>query len=67
MRTISDTVSVRLYHLDDGHDGGAAVTLMYGTLADAMALAAEQPAEVQAGLFIATENDVVAFLDLVEG
>ena len=30
-------------------------------------LAAEQPEEVQDGLFIATDNDVVAYLDLIEG
>ncbi len=66
MRTISDTVSVRLYHLDDGDDGGSAVTLFYGSLGEAMALAAGQPVDVQAGLYLATENDVVGFLDLVD-
>jgi hypothetical protein len=67
MRTISDTVSVRLYHLDDGDDGGSAVTLFYGKLGEAVALAARQPADLQAGLYLATENDVVAFLDFIEG
>lgn len=67
MRTISDSVSVRLYHLDDGDDGGAAATLFYGPLGEALALAAAQPVDLQAGLYLATENDVVAFLDLVEG
>ena len=66
MRTISDSASVRLYHLSDGDDGGGASTLFYGPLGEAMAIAHAQPAEVQAGLFLATENDVVAFLDLVE-
>jgi hypothetical protein len=32
-----------------------------------MRIAEQQPAEVQEGLFIATDNDVVAFLDLFEG
>ena len=67
MRTTSEEASVRLYHLDHDTEGGAAVTLMYGTLAEAMRLAAEQCEELQAGLFIATDNDVVAYLDLAEG
>ncbi|WP_294391805.1 hypothetical protein [uncultured Sphingomonas sp.] len=64
MRTVSDDVSVRLYHLDD--DSGAAATLIYGSLAEALHTAALQPEEVQAGLFIQTSNDVVAYLDLIE-
>ena len=28
-------------------------------------LAAEQPEDIQAALFIATDNDVVAYLDLI--
>jgi len=67
MRTVSDSVSVRLYHLADGDDGGGAATLFYGPLGEALAIAHAQPEEVQAGLFIATENDVVAFLDLEDG
>lgn len=67
MRTTSDSVSVRLYHLSDGHDGGGASTLFYGPLGEAMAIAAAQPEEVQEGLFLATDNDVVAYLDLIEG
>jgi hypothetical protein len=67
MRSTSDHVTVRLYHLDDASEGGAATTLLYGPLAEAMALAAVQPEEVQAGLFIATDNDVVSYLDLAEG
>jgi len=66
MRTVSDGVTVRLYHLSEA-DGGGADTLMYGSLADAMVLAAQQPEEVQMGLFLATDNDVVAYLDLIEG
>ena len=64
MRTVSEGTSVRLYHLDDE---GHAQTLMYGMLADALALARVQPEEVQDGLYLATENDVVAFLDLEAG
>jgi len=66
MRTISDSVSVRLYHVDDGDEGGAAVTLFYGPLGEALALAAGQPEEIQSGLYLQTENDVVAFLDLAD-
>lgn len=66
MRTTHDCASVRLYHLSDGPEGGAAQTLLYGTLAEALALAAQQPEEIQADLFIATDNDVVAYLDLVD-
>lgn len=67
MRTTYQSATVRLYHLSDGPDGGAAETLFYGPLSEAMAIAAAQPEEVQDGLFIATENDVVAWLDLAEG
>lgn len=65
MRTVSGEITVRLYHLSDAEDGGAQ-TLLYGSLADALILAARQPEEIQAGLFIATDNDVIAYLDLVE-
>jgi hypothetical protein len=65
MRTVSGSVTVRLYHLDEGE--GSATTLMYGTMAEALALARQQPAEVQDGLWLATDNDVVSFLDLEEG
>ena len=67
MRTTSETVSVRLYHLSDGNDVGGASTLFYGPLGEAMAIAAAQPEEVQEGLFLATDNDVVAYLDLLDG
>lgn len=65
MRTTFDSATVRLYHLSDAAEGGTAATLLYGPLAEALALAAQQPAEVQDGLFIATDNDVVAYLDLI--
>ncbi|PXW68489.1 hypothetical protein C7451_11780 [Blastomonas natatoria] len=67
MRSTSDQVSVRLYHLDGETEGGAASTLFYGPLSEALRLAELEPAEVQEGLFIATDNDVVAYLDLIEG
>lgn len=67
MRTTYESATVRLYHLDSAPEGGAANTLFYGSLAEAMQVAAEQPEEVQEGLFIATDNDVVAYLDLLEG
>lgn len=66
MRSTGESTSVRLYRLDDGPEGGGAHTLYYGTLGEALALAAQQPVEVQDGLFIATDNDVVAYLDLIE-
>ncbi len=67
MRSTNLETTVRLYHLDDAAEGGAANTLMYGTLAQAMEMAARQSEAVQEGLFIATDNDVVAYLDLLEG
>jgi len=63
MRSTWDEVTVRLYHLSEE---GVAETLMYGPLNDALALAAQQSEDVQAGLFIATDNDVIAYLDLGE-
>ncbi|WP_420136370.1 hypothetical protein [Sphingomonas sp.] len=65
MRTISNDVAVRLYHLDD--EGGVATTLLYGSLAEALAAAAAQPEDMQPGLYLQTSNDVVAYLDLIEG
>ena len=67
MRTTFSDATVRLYHLDSASEGGTATTLIYGSLAEALALAAEQPEDVQDGLFIATDNDVAAYLDLLEG
>lgn len=65
MRTTYDHATVRLYHLDSEQEGGAATTLCYAPLAEALAMAAAQPEEMQDGLFIATDNDVVAYLDLI--
>lgn len=67
MRTTYDQATVRLYHLDPAPDGSGARTLLYGPLAEALRVAAEQPEEVQEGLFIATDNDVIAYLDLIAG
>jgi hypothetical protein len=67
MRSTAADVTVRLYHLDDAAEGGAALTLFYGPLAEAMEMAAAQPEAMQEGLYLATDNDVVAWLDLAEG
>jgi hypothetical protein len=67
MRTTGDHISVRLYHLDAEVEGGGATTLFYGPLIDALATAARESADVQEGLYIATDNDVIAYLDLIEG
>ncbi|MEG3164073.1 hypothetical protein U1701_05650 [Sphingomonas sp. PB2P19] len=64
MRTTFEAAACRLYHLDDAGEGGAATTLFYGPIGEALTIAARQPEEVQAGLYLATENDVVAYLDL---
>ena len=64
MRTTYLEATVRLYHLDSEVEGGGANTLFYGPLDEAMTIADRQPAEMQEGLYIATDNDVVAFLDL---
>ena len=39
MRSTSNQVSVRLYHLDGEAEGGAAATLFYGPLSEALRLA----------------------------
>ena len=62
MRTTQDEARVRLYLLDP--DSGGVTTLLYGTLAEALARAATEPEAVQAGLFVQTDNDVVGYLDL---
>lgn len=67
MRTTYQDATVRLYHLDGGPEGGAANTLFYGPLAEAMKIADAQPEDVQTRLYIATDNDVVAWLDLIGG
>jgi len=66
VRSTSDQVSVRLYHLDAQVEGGAATTLFYGSFGEAMTIAAQQTEDVQEGLFIATDNDVVCYLDLID-
>ncbi len=66
MRTTYGSATVRLYHLSDAQDGGAATTLFYGPLDEAMRIAAQQPQDVQDGLFLATDNDVVAYIDLID-
>ena len=65
MRTTYESATVRLYFLDHESEGGGAETLFYGPLAEAMERAAQQPEDVQPGLFLATDNDVVAYLDLI--
>ena len=65
MRTVSDTSSVRLYHLDEAD--ASANTLFYGTLSDALTIARQQAESAQACLWLATESDVVAFLDFENG
>ena len=67
MRSTYESATVRLYFLDAESEGGAAETLFYGPLAEALEIAAAQPDEVQEGLFLATDNDVVAYLDLIAG
>ncbi|WP_017668996.1 hypothetical protein [Sandarakinorhabdus sp. AAP62] len=62
MRSTFATATVRLYHLDDGDP--VAETLFYGPLDEALAIAAAQTEAVQAGLWIATDNDVAHYLDL---
>jgi hypothetical protein len=66
MRTTYDSATVRLYHLADEPGAAGATTLLYGTMEEAIRMAAGQPEDVQAGLFIATDNDVIAWLDLIE-
>lgn len=67
MRTTYADATVRLYHLDGDAEGGAAQTLFYGPLTEALRIADQQDEAVQEGLFLATDNDVVAYLDLIEG
>jgi hypothetical protein len=66
MRSTESAVTVRLYHLDDEVGGSGAVTLFYGPMSEALALAEQQDEAIQAGLFIATDNDVIAYLDLID-
>jgi hypothetical protein len=62
MRSTFASATVRLYILDEGDP--VAETLFYGPLADALSIAAVQPTDVQAALWIATDNDVAHYLDL---
>lgn len=64
MRSTYQEASVRLYHLDVAGEGGAATTLFYGPLSEALLVAARQDEATQEGLWLATDNDVVAYLDL---
>ena len=64
MRSSADDAPVRLYHLDP--ESGAATTLAYAPLAEALALAAAQPTPVQAALWLQTRDDVAAYLDLAD-
>lgn len=64
MRSTYQDASVRLYHLDDAGEGGAATTLFYGPMSEALLIASQQDEETQEGLWLATDNDVVAYLDL---
>ena len=64
MRTTFEAASVRLYHLNDAGEGGAVTTLFYGPMREALGIAGQQPEDIQAGLYLATDNDVVAYLDL---
>ncbi|MCM0032817.1 hypothetical protein [Sandarakinorhabdus limnophila] len=64
MRSTFATATVRLYRLDDGDP--VAETLFYGPLDEALAIAAAQSDDVQASLWIATDNDVAPYLDLAD-
>ena len=52
MRTTYGSATVRLYHLSDADDGGAASTLFYGPLNEALLIAEQQPQDLQDGLFL---------------
>ena len=65
MRSLFGEANVRLYFLDESE--AVARTLFYGSLAEALALARAESEDVQAGLWLATDNDVVAYLDFEQG
>ena len=68
MRSTFGSATVRLYRLfDAAGGGGGAETLLYGPLDEALAMAATFPDEIQAELYLATDNDVVAYLELIAG
>lgn len=64
MRSTFASATVRLYRLDEGDP--VAETLFYGPLAEALAIAAAQSEAVQLMLWIATDNDVAAYLDVAD-
>lgn len=64
MRSTFATATVRLYRLDNGDP--VSESLFYGPLAEAMAIAAAQSDDMQVCLWIATDNDVVPYLDLAD-
>lgn len=64
MRSTFASATVRLYRLDEGDP--VAETLFYGPLAEALAIAAAQSEVVQLMLWIATDNDVAAYLDIAD-
>jgi hypothetical protein len=66
MRSTFESATVRLYHLDGDVEGGMANTLFYGPLGEALAIAATQSDAVREGLFLATDNDVIAYMDLID-
>lgn len=66
MRSTYNSATVRLYHLSDADGGGAATTIFYGPFSEAMLIAEQQPQDIQDGLFLATDNDVVAYLDMID-
>ena len=65
MRTTFQDATVRLYHLDSASEAGGAETLFYGSLGEAVRIAEAQPRDLQEGLYLATENDVIAWLDFI--
>ena len=66
MRTTYGSATVRLYHLSDSQEGGGVETLFYGSMDEALRIAAQQSQDIQDGLFLSTDNDVVAYLDLID-
>ncbi|MET0238456.1 MAG: hypothetical protein ABW184_01035 [Sphingobium sp.] len=65
MRSTGDSVTVRLYHLDGDMEGGGIRTILYGTMLEALERGQQEPEDVQEWLFIETDNDVIAYLDLI--
>jgi hypothetical protein len=61
MRSTYSGATVRLYALSDSDP--VAQTLFYGPLAEAITHARQQPDSVQDTLWLATDNDVIAWRD----